>query len=206
MPEKDETKNENHLTIETLQDLEAWLEANHRQKESLWLVTFKKGSGRGYVPYDEVVDLCLCYGWVDSQIRKVDELRSKLRISPRNPKSNWSRVNKEKVARLQTQGRMQPAGQAMIDLAKARGTWDFLNDVEEGIIPQDLLAALNKAPQALTYFENFPRSSRRGILEWLKTAKTEATRRKRIEDIAQKAAQNIKANFPEGRNLGPKLK
>jgi uncharacterized protein YdeI (YjbR/CyaY-like superfamily) len=143
---------------------------------------------------------------VDSQIRKVDALRSKLRISPRNPKSNWSKVNKEKIARLTKEGKMQPPGIAMVELAKKTGTWDFLNDVEEGIIPQDLMDALMATPAALDYFENFPRSSRRGILEWLKSAKTPATRSKRIEDIAKKAAQNLKANYPEGQNRGPQSK
>jgi uncharacterized protein YdeI (YjbR/CyaY-like superfamily) len=192
-----------HLSIESADELEKWLQKHYRQKESIWLVTYKKDSGHGYVPYLEVVDLCLCYGWVDSQIRKVDQQRSKLRLSPRNPKSNWSKVNKEKIARLTLEGRMQPPGMAMVELAKRSGTWNFLDEVEEGIIPEDLKEALRSHPLAESHFNNFPRSSRRGILEWLKSAKTPATRTRRIHEIAQKAAKNLKANYPEGRNRGP---
>jgi uncharacterized protein YdeI (YjbR/CyaY-like superfamily) len=169
----------------------------------VWLVIWKKESGRPHVSYDEVVDECLCFGWVDSLPRKLDEQRSMLRISPRNPRSNWSRVNKDRVARLEAAGKMADAGRAMVDLARSSGTWDFLNDVDDLIVPDDLARALDAIPEARRYFDRFPPSSRRGILEWIKTAKTDATRSKRVRETAEKAAQNIKANHPRGRDRGP---
>lgn len=136
----------------------------------------------------------LCFGWVDSLPNKIDALRYKLYISPRNPKSNWSRVNKEKISRLETEGRIHPSGIKMIELAKESGTWNALDEVENLVIPEDLLQALKKQKGALTFFEAFPKSVKRGILEWIQTAKQETTRSKRIHETALLAKDNIRAN------------
>jgi uncharacterized protein YdeI (YjbR/CyaY-like superfamily) len=173
-----------------------WLEVHHAQELNVWLVIFKKDSGVPSITYDEGVDEALCYGWVDSSISKRDELSFYQYFARRKPKSNWSRVNKEKVARLTAQGLMRPAGQALIDLAKQTGTWTALDDVENLTTPTDLEAALELNPQAFEYFTAFPRSAKRGILEWLLNAKTEATRSKRIAEIVAKAANNERANQP----------
>ena len=149
------------------------------------------------------IDECLRVGWIDGLPGKVDERRWKLRVSPRNPASNWSGVNKRKVRRLEREGRMTAAGRRAVELAKASGTWTFLDDVERLEVPPDLAAALDATPDARRLFERFPDSSRRGILEWIKSAKRPATRQKRVRETAEKAARNLKANFPEGRNRGP---
>ncbi len=112
----------------------------------------------------------------------------------RNPKSNWSLVNKEKIQRLTQAGRMSSAGQAMVAQAKKSGTWNALDDVEKLIVPNDLELALQQHPQAKKHFEAFPRSVKRGILEWIFNAKRSVTREKRIEETATLAAQNIRAN------------
>jgi uncharacterized protein YdeI (YjbR/CyaY-like superfamily) len=174
----------------------AWLEEHHTNETSLWLVIFKKDSGVPSITYDEGVDEALCFGWIDSSISKRDEASFYQYFARRKPKSNWSRVNKEKVARLTEQGLMRPAGQAMIDLAKHTGTWTALDDVENIVIPSDLQAALELIPRAHEYFMAFPRSAKRGILEWLMNAKTEATRSKRIAEIVSQAEQNERANQP----------
>lgn len=127
-----------------------------------------------------------------------------LRISPRNPKSNWSGINKERVARLLEEGRMKKPGLDLVEIAKENGAWNFLDDVEQLLIPDDLQEALNTFQKASFYFNRFPDSSKRGILEWIKTAKWASTRQKRIEETARKASQNIKANHPKGRDAGPK--
>lgn len=189
--------------IESASDLRAWLEENHASDESVWVVKWKKDTGHPYVSYDEIVDQCICFGWVDSLPRKLDDQRTMLRISPRNPKSNWSRINKERVKRLTEAGLMRESGIEMVQLAKKTGTWDFLEDVENLLIPNDLSEELEKYPKAKQYFERFPPSSKRGILEWIKMAKTEKTRKKRIETTALKAATNLKANHPKGRDAGP---
>lgn len=127
-----------------------------------------------------------------------------LRISPRNPQSNWSGVNKERVSRLTAAGRMTPAGVALVKAAKANVTWTFLDDVEQLIVPPDLAGALAAVPRATYFYERFPPSSRRGILEWIKTAKTKGTREKRIRETAEKAGHNRKANHSTGRDAGPR--
>jgi uncharacterized protein YdeI (YjbR/CyaY-like superfamily) len=170
----------------------AWLAANHAQTGSVWLVLPKKGSGLDGVAYPEAVDEALCFGWVDSLPRKLDDARSLILMSPRKPKSNWSAVNKAKVARLLADGLMTPAGQALIDAAKANGTWDALNGVDALETPDDLAAAFT--PQARVFWEAFPRSAKRGILEWILNARTPETRARRIAETAGCASRNERAN------------
>ena len=191
------------LFIENTKELRTWLIKNHKRKESVWLVKWKKESGKLFITYDEIVDQLICFGWVDSLPRKLDEQQTMLLISPRNPKSNWSKVNKERVNRLQKQGLMEAAGLMLVEQAKENGAWDFLDDVEALIIPSDLSQALEQRENAAYYFDRFPPSSKRGILEWIKNAKQLTTRQKRIEETALKAAQNRKANHPKGRDAGP---
>ncbi|MBO6537359.1 MAG: YdeI/OmpD-associated family protein [Balneolaceae bacterium] len=192
------------LFIESAEELRSWLEKNHPQKESVWLVRRKKAFTNSYLDYDSIVDELICYGWVDSLPRALDEKKTMLRISPRNPKSNWSGINKERVARLLEEGRMKKPGLDLVEIAKENGAWNFLDDVEQLIIPEDLQVALKTTSKASFYFNRFPDSSKRGILEWIKTAKQASTRQKRIEETAHKASQNIKANHPKGRDAGPK--
>ncbi|MDN3203342.1 YdeI/OmpD-associated family protein [Algoriphagus sediminis] len=191
------------IFINSIAELRAWLEKNHDLKESIWLVRWKKGAGKNYVSYSDIVDELLCFGWVDSLPRKLNEEQTMIRISPRNPRSNWSKINKEKAERLIKTNRMEKAGFTSIKKAKENGSWDFLDDVEALIIPHDLKIALKEYPEAERFFKKFPKSSKRGILKWIKSAKTDSTRQKRIRQTAEKAALNIKANHPKGRDKGP---
>lgn len=118
------------ILIESKADLRDWLFNNYEQKESVWLIKWKKDSGNPYVSYDDIVDELICFGWVDSLPRKLDEKKSMLLISPRNPKSNWSAVNKKRVEKLIEEERMMASGLKLVALAKKNGAWDFLNDVE----------------------------------------------------------------------------
>jgi uncharacterized protein YdeI (YjbR/CyaY-like superfamily) len=172
----------------------AWLAENHLIATGVWLVYFKKTSGESYLSYDEMVEEALCFGWVDSKPGTVDASRSMLYFSPRNPKSNWSRPNKERIERLIAAGKMAPKGLEMVELAKKSGTWVALDGVENLEIPDDLQAALNALPKANEYFMAFPRSVKRGILEWIQSAKTPETRLKRIQETASLADSNIRAN------------
>ena len=110
------------VEVRSRAELRAWLAANHRQPAGVWLVTHKKSEGGRHLPYEEVVQECLAHGWVDSLARAKDERRSMLWISPRRKGSNWSRVNKAHVERLEAQGLMTPAGRAAVERAKADGT------------------------------------------------------------------------------------
>ncbi|MBC8152148.1 MAG: YdeI/OmpD-associated family protein [Bacteroidetes bacterium] len=171
-----------------------WLAGNHATEKSVWLKIYKKTSVTPSVYYDEAVDEALCFGWVDSSIKKGDDQHYLQFFAKRNPKSNWSRVNKDKVARLIEGGLMTDAGLTMVELAKKTGTWTALDEVENLINPPDLQTQLDGNPVARGYFEEFPRSVKRGILEWLLNAKTPATRSKRINDIVTLAERNERAN------------
>ena len=167
---------------------------NHETSTGVFLLSHRKRTGTPSVKYEEGVEEALCFGWIDSAKRKVGETSSILLYTPRKPKSNWSALNKTRVARLVTEGLMMPAGLAKIEYAKQNGTWDALNEVSEAIIPSDLMLAFEQSSPALEHWEKFSKSSRRGILEWILNAKTSETRTKRISATATLAAQNVKAN------------
>ncbi|MGB1234159.1 MAG: YdeI/OmpD-associated family protein [Planktomarina sp.] len=169
-------------------DARAWLEANHNTAGTVWAVTYKKHTPY-YLAYGDLISELLCWGWVDSVSGRVDEDRSRLRISPRSPKSAWSSVNKTKVEEARDAGLMMPAGEAMITIAKANGMWQFLDDVERLAVPDDLEAALGlKRP----VWDAYPRSVKRGTLEWIKTAKRAETRAKRISEVAEAVAEELR--------------
>ncbi len=168
--------------------LRDWLAQNHRRDRGVWLVLWKKAAGEKYLPIGEVVRECLCWGWVDSKSRGKDDLRAMIWIAPRKPGSNWSRINKDHVAALEAEGLMQPSGRALVERAKADGTWTALDEVEAGIVPPDLAAALDAAPEARAVWDTYPRSVVRAALEQLDVAKTAATRDRRIGIIVAAAA------------------
>jgi uncharacterized protein YdeI (YjbR/CyaY-like superfamily) len=187
-------ENFDHISVDSRAALRKWLSKNHKRKTSVWCVTWKKQTGAAYVPYSDVVEEALRFGWIDSLPRALDEARTMLLLSPRKPDSNWSRLNKERAERLIAQGKMTAAGLAIIETAKKNGRWDVLNDVDSLTVPSDLEAALKSRAQAKANWEQFPRSARRGILEWITNAKTPETRARRIEETAIQAGKNIRAN------------
>lgn len=169
-----------------------WLSAHHVTDKNVWLIIYKKQSGIPSVTYDEAVDEALCFGWIDSKINKRDEKSFFQFFAQRNPKSNWSRVNKAKVDKLIEARLMTEAGYKSIAIAQENGSWTALDDVENLIYPPDLQAAFEANPLAQRHFEAFPRSAKRGILERLLNAKQETTRQKRIAEIISKALLNEK--------------
>jgi len=173
-----------------------WLEQNHDKVSSVFLIIYRKESGVPSVYYPEAVDEAICFGWIDSKINKRDEESYYQYFAKRNPKSNWSKVNKEKVQKLSAANLLAPAGLAAIEVAKQTGTWTALDKVDAIHIPDDLRQMFTKNKAAAANFEAFPRSAKRGILEWIETAKRPETRLKRIEETVAKAAENVKANYP----------
>ncbi len=169
-----------------------WLAEHYRQGESIWLVTYKGGE----LKYNDIVEEALCFGWIDSRPAKLDEKRTMLLLSPRKPQSRWSKLNKERVARLEAAGLMQEAGAAKVREAKRSGAWDALNDVDALIVPPDLTEAIARVKNASAYFAAFPPSARRGILEWILAAKSTETRARRIAETARLAGRNVRANTP----------
>jgi uncharacterized protein YdeI (YjbR/CyaY-like superfamily) len=179
---------------ETAEKWADWLAANHGRTPGVWLVTWRKATGKPAPSYEEAVTEALRVGWVDSVARKLDEDRTMLRFSPRKPGSGWSRPNKERIARLEAEGRMAPAGQRIVAAARADGSWALLDGVEALEVPGDLAAALDAHPGARQQWEGFPRSAKRGILEWIVQAKRQETRQRRVTETAEKAARGERAN------------
>ncbi len=171
-----------------------WLAKNHESEKSVWLIIYKKDSGTPSVYYPEAVDEALCFGWIDSKPNKRDEHSYYQFFAVRNPKSNWSRLNKQKVESLIKQGLMQKAGFNMIEVAKKNGTWTALDEVENLVVPDDLRELFNKNKTAFANWDAFPPSSKRGILEWILNAKRPETRKKRIEETVNLAEKNVRAN------------
>jgi uncharacterized protein YdeI (YjbR/CyaY-like superfamily) len=172
----------------------AWLLDNHTQTQGVWLITNKKATGKPQIDYDTAVAEALCFGWIDSKPNKLDDQRSMLWFAPRKPKTGWSKPNKERIERLIAAGLMMPAGMAKITAAQADGSWTALDAIERLEIPEDLGVALAANPTAEQYFSAFPRSAKRGILEWISTAKRPETRAKRIAETVSLAAENRRAN------------
>ena len=171
-----------------------WLEQHHAESRGIWLISHKKGSGQRSMSYDEAVEIALCFGWIDSKPRALDDGRSMLWFSPRRKGSAWSRKNKERIVRLIAASSMHPAGLARIQEARADGSWSKLDAVERLEIPPDLQAAFQAHPPSESHFEAFPRSTKRAILEWIGNAKTAETRLKRVTETARLAADNVRAN------------
>ena len=172
----------------------AWLDEHHGSSTGVWLVTWKKHTGKATLPYGDAVEEALAVGWIDSTGSKLDDDRTMLWFTRRKKGSGWSRPNKERVGRLEREGRMGEAARAVIDAAKADGSWSALDAVEDLVVPDDLAAAFRASPPAASEWEAFPRSAKRGILEWVRSAKRGETRRKRIEEAATLAARGERAN------------
>jgi uncharacterized protein YdeI (YjbR/CyaY-like superfamily) len=184
----------NSVHPHTRAEWRAWLEQNHMRAEGIWLISYKKGTGKPRFEYSDAVEEALCFGWIDSKPNKLDDERSLLWFAPRKRGTGWSALNKQRVEKLVAARLMAPAGIAKIDAAKADGSWYALDEVESLVVPPDLEAAFAANPPALQNFEAFPRSVKRGILEWISHAKRPETRSKRIEETASLAAQNLRAN------------
>ncbi|MBK7805947.1 MAG: YdeI/OmpD-associated family protein [Saprospiraceae bacterium] len=172
-----------------------WLEDHGENTSSVFLLIYKKNCGVPSITYDEAVNVALCFGWVDSKINKRDEISWYQYFAKRNPKSNWSRINKLKVEQLIANGLMSKNGLEMVRLAKELGTWSALDDVENLIMPEEMKTMMNHNTAALQNWEKFPRSVKRGILEWIYNAKKMETKMERIEKTVLLAAENKRANY-----------
>lgn len=179
------------VEVKSARELREWLEANHSQAESIWLVTYKKHAGTKYVSVQDILDEVLCFGWVDGIRRKLDEDRTMQMISPRQTQ-HWAKSYKERAAKLIETKRMHPAGLAAIEASKQNGLWNFMDDVDALIKPEDLIEALDAHPPAREFFESCAQSYQRNVLRWIKLAKTSETRAKRIQKVAILSAQSQK--------------
>jgi uncharacterized protein YdeI (YjbR/CyaY-like superfamily) len=166
-----------------------WLRENGDTADEVWLVIRHARSDVPSVRHGEAVEEALCFGWIDGLARGHDATSMRQRFTPRNPRSAWSRVNRERVERLTAQGLMTPRGQAAVDLAKRTGTWSVLAEAQDGIVPDDLRARLAADPRAEARFAALSRSARRAALEWIARAKRPEPRERRIARTVASAAE-----------------
>jgi uncharacterized protein YdeI (YjbR/CyaY-like superfamily) len=171
----------------------AWLTVNHASERGVWLCSWRPRTGRPACPYPEAVEEALCFGWIDSTVNTLDDERGLQLMTPRKPKSSWTRLNKQRVADMEAAGLMTDAGRRVVEVAQANGYWTLFDDVEDLIEPPDLAAALDAVPQARVSWDAFPASPRKVMLGWLVTAAKEETRRRRIALIVEKAARGERA-------------
>ncbi|WP_375562923.1 YdeI family protein [Bernardetia sp. OM2101] len=169
-----------------------WLVTNHIQKDAVWLIFYKKKTGKPTLTWSDAVDEALCFGWIDSVKKTLDEERYIQYFSKRKPKSTWSKVNKEKVEQLIAKGLMMQTGLDCIKIAKQNGSWEILDSVEALLIPKDLEAALQSNENAMDFFMSLSKSVRKTMLYWVISAKRQDTRQKRITQIAELASKGLK--------------
>jgi uncharacterized protein YdeI (YjbR/CyaY-like superfamily) len=169
---------------------ESWLKNNHAKSDGLWLRIAKKGADEPSVTYPEAVEIALCWGWIDGQKKGLDDQHFLQRFTPRRARSIWSKINVDKVAALVEAGRMQPAGQAQIDAARADGRWAQAYDgARTSTVPDDLQAALDASPKAKAFFATINASNRYAVLWRVQTAVKPETRAKRIAQLVEMLAR-----------------
>jgi uncharacterized protein YdeI (YjbR/CyaY-like superfamily) len=168
----------------------AWLQEHHLTAPGVWLIYYKKRSGKPRVVYADAVEEALCFGWIDSRPNTLDAERYAQLFTPRQVKSPWSRLNKERVERLIAQGLMAPAGLAAIEAAKQAGTWDSYDEIEDLRIPPDLQEAFAQNVEAQRHFTSFSPTTQKQLLWWLASAKRPETRARRLGQLVAAAAEN----------------
>jgi len=180
------------IECSTAAEWRAWLAANHERADGVWLVSHRPHTGKASVGYDDAVCEALCFGWVDSTQRRIDDERGAQWWSPRRKGSLWARTNKARVERLEAEGRMTDAGRAAIERAKADGSWNVLEPVEDLIVPGDLSAAFEAYPGARGQWDAFPPTAQRAYLFWIYSAKREATRARRVTEAAALVVRGLR--------------
>jgi uncharacterized protein YdeI (YjbR/CyaY-like superfamily) len=173
----------------TREEWRDWLEGNHDKCKGIWPIYYKKGSGRPRVPYDDAVEEALCFGWIDSTVKKIDEEKYTQRFTPRKPDSGWSEPNLRRMEQLINAGRMTEAGLVKYqDPAAHRST---TRDLDYAMPPR-LMEALEKDAKALAYFNKLPPSQTKLYFRWINGAKREETKVKRIKESVELLAQDRK--------------
>ncbi len=173
-------------------DWRKWLTSNHKKKEAVWLIFYKTKSPKYNLSWSEAVDQALCFGWIDSTKRTIDSTRYKQYFTKRKPKSNWSKINKDKVEMLIKQGLMEEEGYRSIAVARQNGSWTILDEVEALVVPEDLHAAFATVPGAKEYFDGLSKSVKKSLLYWVVSAQRKETRHKRIVEVVESAGKGLK--------------
>ncbi len=173
-------------------DWRNWLEKNHCSKQSVWLIYSKSSTNNASVSWSEAVDEALCFGWIDSTRKTIDEERYIQYFSKRKPNSIWSKINKDKVDHLISNGLMQKAGYKSVEIAKKNGSWSILDEAEALVVPEDLRKEFDKRAGSFEYYQRLSKSARKILLSWVVLARRPETRQKRIVEIAENASRKLK--------------
>jgi uncharacterized protein YdeI (YjbR/CyaY-like superfamily) len=171
----------------------AWLSANGDTARGVWVASWRKASGRDAVRYEDLVEEAICFGWIDSTVNVLDDDRALQLMTPRKPRSGWTRLNRRRVEEMEAQGRMTEAGRRAVARAQADGSWTVYDPVEDLLEPDDLAAALDAVPAARTAWTGFPASARKQMLWWVISAGKAETRARRIATIVEAAADGRRA-------------
>ncbi|HSK23823.1 MAG TPA: YdeI/OmpD-associated family protein [Egicoccus sp.] len=178
---------------ETRDAWRAWLHANHARERGVWLCSWKPATERPACPYPDAVEEAICFGWIDSTRTTLDDERRLQLMTPRRPRSGWTRLNRRRVAEQQAAGRMTDAGRRAVEVAKANGWWDLMDPVEDLVEPPELARALDAEPTARAAWDSFPPSARKQMLWWVVTAVRPETRARRVAQIVGDAARGRRA-------------
>jgi uncharacterized protein YdeI (YjbR/CyaY-like superfamily) len=182
-----------HLYFKNADEWRTWLHENHHSSKGIYLLFYKVSSDYESMRWEEAVQVAICYGWIDSTVKKIDEHQRKQLFTPRKDKSVWSKLNKTYIEKLIQENIMHESGLRKIEIAKQNGSWNSLDDVENHIIPEDLQLAFNDNPKAWSNYQAFSPSYRKSYLYWLNQAKREETRQNRIKEIISLCEQNCKS-------------
>jgi uncharacterized protein YdeI (YjbR/CyaY-like superfamily) len=187
-------------------ELRAWLQAHHANSGPIWVIFDKKSARHDRLEYAHAVEEALCFGWIDSTLNPIDDKRYRQLFSPRKVTSEWSKLNKTRVAALIKAKRMMPAGKAAIATAKKNGTWSKIDHVESLVVPDDFAKALAKVPKALANFEKSSRSVKKMYLHRISTAVRPETRAKRIAQVLEWAKAGLRPGITSAASTAKKGK
>lgn len=182
-----------HLYFKNAQEWREWLHNNHHSSTGVYLIFYKVTSEVESMRWEEAVQVAICYGWIDSTVKKLDDERRRQMFTPRKDKSVWSKLNKTYIEKLIAENLMHESGLRKIEIAKHNGSWESLDQVENHIMPEDLKLAFDENPVAFNNYNNFSPSYRKSYLYWLNQAKRTETRKVRITEIISLCEKNIKA-------------
>jgi uncharacterized protein YdeI (YjbR/CyaY-like superfamily) len=181
------------LHVTDREDWRAWLKENHDKEQEVWLIFYKKQTGKPVIPYDDAVEEALCFGWIDSIIKRMDDEKFSRKFTPRKADSKWSELNKKRVKKMIRQGRMTEAGLALINAAKKSGKWEqVISQPKELNIPPGIKDALSVNKKAWENFNQLAPSHQRQYIGWITTAKKEETRQRRLKEALEILAQGKK--------------
>lgn len=182
-----------HLYFKNADEWRTWLHKNHHSSKGIYLLFYKVSSDYESMRWEEAVQVAICYGWIDSTVKKIDEHQRRQLFTPRKDKSVWSKLNKTYIEKLIQENAMHESGLRKIEIAKQNGSWNSLDEVENHVIPEDLQLAFKDNPKAWSNYQSFSPSYRKSYLYWLNQAKRVETRQNRIREIIRLCEQNCKS-------------